>query len=121
MIRAFLVVAALVGISWLIALTIGFVREWRRSREPRPFLRFERHSEYGSHLRVGRVRFGSRRTMTPMWPHVYKGGDEWCNDVLCFHLYPLVSIDIWWQLKQRTAKDGICDTCKDELRGVILP
>ena len=74
------------------------------------------HSEYGSYLWIGRVRFGSPGTMTPMWPHVYKSGDEYCNDVLAFHLYPLVSVDIWWRRKQRTAEDGLCEKCKQEMR-----
>jgi hypothetical protein len=72
---------------------------------------------YGSSLYIGeRVRIGSRNTMTPMWPHIYKGGDQNCNDVLSFHLYPIVSIDIWWRRKQRTWRDGLCETCKQELR-----
>jgi hypothetical protein len=71
---------------------------------------------YGTHVWIGRVRLGSRKTMTPMWPHVRKGGDEFCNDVLSMHLYPLVAIDIWWRPKQRTWRDGMCDSCKQELR-----
>lgn len=82
------------------------------------FLRVERSAHgYGTRLWIGsRIRIGSHETMTPMWPHVYRSGDEFCNDVLSLHLYPLVAIDIWWRRKQRTAIDGICDTCKDELR-----
>lgn len=85
---------------------------------PPPF-RIERSDQgYGTHLWLWRVRIGSRKTMSEDYqgPRIFKGGDEFCNDTLCFHLYPMVSIDVWWRWKQRTVTDGMCDRCKDELR-----
>lgn len=66
---------------------------------------------FGRHLWVGRVRFGSTGTMTPMWPHIRRSSDEFCNDVLAMHLYPLVAIDIWWR---RHLRDGLCERCLAE-------
>lgn len=67
---------------------------------------------YGWHLWLGeRVRIGSPKSLTPMWPHIYKSGDEWCNDVLAFHLWPLGGVDVWWRRHQRTAADGQCPQC----------
>lgn len=72
---------------------------------------------YGTHVWLGsRVRLGTPGTMTPMLPRVYKSGDEYCNDVLALHLYPVCSIDIWWRWRQRTVDDGWCDKCKRDYR-----
>jgi hypothetical protein len=76
-------------------------------------VRFE-HSRmgYGWHLWIGsRIRIASRKALTPMWPHVYKSWDEYCNDVSAFHLWPVGGVDIWWRRHQRTEADGRCDTC----------
>lgn len=71
---------------------------------------------YGTSIWLGpRIRVGTPKTMTPKWPHVYMGGDECCNSVLAFHLYPLVSIDIWWQWRQRPPELGMCGRCILEL------
>ena len=76
-------------------------------------IRVERSENgYGTHVWLGpRVRIGTPGTMTPMWPHVYRGCDEYCNETLCFHLYPLIAIAIWWQWRQRTPDMGYCDEC----------
>lgn len=67
-----------------------------------------------------RLRVGSRRSMTPMWPHIRKSYDEFCNEVLAVHLYPLVSIDWWYRRKQRTEADGVCLACRNELAAFNL-
>jgi hypothetical protein len=70
---------------------------------------------YGWHYWIGsRIRIASPKALTPMWPRVYRGGDEFCNDVLAFHLWPLGGVDIWWRRKQRTAEDGLCAKCEQE-------
>ena len=61
-----------------------------------------------------RIRLNSPKSLTPMWPRIYRGGDEHCNDTLCLHLWPLGGIDVWWRWKQRTEADGACDRCREE-------
>lgn len=74
---------------------------------------------YGWHLWIGpRIRIESPGALTPMWPHVYRGGDEYCNDTVNLHLWPLFGVGLWWRGRQRTATDGLCDAClteRDEL------
>jgi hypothetical protein len=83
------------------------------------FIRYHKsEGGYGRTLWVGPVRFGTTGTMTPMWPHTYLSHDEDCNPVFAMHLYPLVSIDIWWKGFKRTGL-GICDSCQQELEEML--
>lgn len=72
---------------------------------------------YGAHLWIGsRIRLASPGALTPMRPRIYKGGDEYCNDTVNLHLWPLGGVDVWWRWRQRTAADGRCDKCRAEFR-----
>lgn len=77
-------------------------------------IKIDRSKEgYGTTIWLGnRVRLGSYGTMTPMFPRIMRSGDEYCNDVLLFHLWPLVSIEIWWNKRLHTEADGMCENCK---------
>lgn len=62
-----------------------------------------------------RVRLRSGWALTPMWPHIYRSGDEFCNDVICLHLWPLFGVDVWWRWRQRSEADGLCEACATEI------
>lgn len=71
---------------------------------------------YGWRLWLGPyVRVNSRRALTPMWPHIYRSGDEYCNPVLAVHLWPIGGLDIWWRGHRRGEADGPCERCLAEL------
>ena len=68
-----------------------------------------------------RVRWCSRRATTPMRPRIIWGGDEDCNRAVTLVLWPLGSLDIWYEHPYRPAGTGMCDDCNRELaalRGV---
>lgn len=58
-----------------------------------------------------RIRWTSRRGLTPMWPNIRLNHDETCNPVLAFHLWPIGGLDIWVHPGWRAE---ICDQCKAE-------
>lgn len=72
---------------------------------------------YGSSIWLGpRVRVSSGKALTPMSPRIYRGSDEYCNDTICLHLWPLGGVAVWWRWRQRTEADGMCDQCRDECK-----
>jgi hypothetical protein len=79
-------------------------------------LSFWRSTEgYGWSITFGkRVRWCSRKALTPMWPRIYRGGDENCNRAISLHLWPIGGLDVWWEPKWRTDADGPCATCRAE-------
>ena len=81
------------------------------------WLRVERSDAgYGCHVWLGnRVRIGSRKSLTSMWPHITRGADEYCNDAVHVHVWPLFGLDVWWRWRQRTAENGPCARCRAEL------
>ena len=74
---------------------------------------------YGRALWIGRVRFNSPGSRTPMWPFIRISHDENCNPVLTIHLWPLGGIDTWYRRHQRTDEDGICDECVQEIKELM--
>lgn len=62
-----------------------------------------------------RIRLNSPGTLTPMRPFIRRSGDEYCNDVLAIHLWPLGGVDIWWRRYQRTEADGPCGNCSKDV------
>jgi hypothetical protein len=59
-----------------------------------------------------RVRWCSTKATTAMWPRIIRGADENCNRAITIVLWPLGSLDIWWELRWRTDEDGTCDECQ---------
>lgn len=77
---------------------------------------------YGFAIWLGpRIRFNSTGALTPMWPFVKVNHDEWCNPVLCIHLWPLGGLDTWFSRKLRTEEDGMCQECLDEIEEMMKP
>lgn len=74
---------------------------------------FERsEAGYGWWLIFGkRVLWRSTRATTAMWPRIIFGTDENCNRAVTFVLWPLGSLDVWWEPHWRTSP---CDRCVQE-------
>lgn len=71
---------------------------------------------YGWSVGVGkRVRWNSTRATTRMLPRLRRGGDEHCNRAVTVMLWPIGSLDVWWEPRWRTGP-GFCPTCTEEYR-----
>lgn len=58
-----------------------------------------------------RARWNSTRATTSGWPTISRGADENCNRAVTLTLWPLGSLDVWWETRWRTDADGMCDDC----------
>ncbi len=71
---------------------------------------------YGWTIHLGkRVGWSSRRATTPMWPRLVCGADENCNRAVTAVVWPLGSLDVWWEPTWRTEPCG-CDERSDPCR-----
>lgn len=85
--------------------------------DPRNGFRFERYVYgYGWNVLLflngkHRARWSSTKATTRMWPHLYRGADENCNRSITVHLWPMGSLDIWWETAWRPEGSGPCNDC----------
>jgi hypothetical protein len=73
---------------------------------------YSSNAGYGHDLHLGRrLALRSRRATMRMWPRLIHGADENCNRAVTLVLWPLGSIDVWWEPKWRA--EGMCESCKE--------
>lgn len=63
-----------------------------------------------------RLRWRTTKETTPMVPKILRGTDENCNRALTLVLWPLGSLDFWWEPRWRTDEDGPCEVCRADAR-----
>jgi hypothetical protein len=67
---------------------------------------------YGWSLFLGkRIRWNSTGATSRLWPRISRGGDEDCNRAITIVLWPLGSLDVWWEPHWRPEGSGMCDEC----------